>query len=363
MFRIDMLPAGHGDCLWIEYGEKDAPSRVLIDGGTAQSYPALRRRIEALAPAQRRVELFVITHIDTDHIGGSLELLRDMDELKVRFRDVWFNGWQQIIPSGLGARDGERLSDHLREGVKARRLAWNKPFGGKAAVVPDAGKLPAVKLPGGMKLTVLAPTRAQLTKLRAEWLKVITGARLKPGQVEDEKRPPARRDILGPPPRFDVDDLADSKFTSDSKAANGSSIALLAEYGCKSCLLTGDAYATTLADSLRRLISERGLAGGRFPLDALKVSHHGSRKNLSTRLLEAVKCRRYLFSTNGDHHSHPNLESAARVIRYGGNRPQLLFNYRTRFNEMWDNCELMDEFDYRVKYGSTKEPGFLRLNL
>ena len=33
MLKIEMLLAGHGDCLWIEYGDPQAPRRVLIDGG------------------------------------------------------------------------------------------------------------------------------------------------------------------------------------------------------------------------------------------------------------------------------------------------------------------------------------------
>ncbi len=37
-----MLPAGHGDCLWIEYGDPGRPQRVLIDGGPLHSYGHLR---------------------------------------------------------------------------------------------------------------------------------------------------------------------------------------------------------------------------------------------------------------------------------------------------------------------------------
>lgn len=360
-----MLPADHGDCLWLEYGDKERPRRVLIDGGTAHSYPALRRRIEMLPRAQRRFELFIITHIDADHIAGSLELLRDMDELGVRFNDVWFNGWRQISPSALGVRDGERVSSRLRRGVRERTLRWNAAFGGEAAVIPDPGegKLPVVGLRGGLQLTLLSPTRAQLEKLRAEWLKVLADVKLAPGEIEDEGRRTARRDILGRRRKIDVVALADSKFKSDNKAANGSSIAVLAEYGGRSCLLTGDAYATTLANSLGRLIVERGLRGGRLPVGVVKLPHHGSRNNLSNELLNKIRSRRYLFSTNGNIFKHPNMESVARIIRHGGDSPQLFFNYRSAFNGMWDDRQLIEEYDYRVKYCGEKQPGFLRVNI
>jgi hypothetical protein len=33
MLRVEMLPAGHGDALLVEYGSPDCPHRILIDGG------------------------------------------------------------------------------------------------------------------------------------------------------------------------------------------------------------------------------------------------------------------------------------------------------------------------------------------
>ncbi|BBX66544.1 ComEC/Rec2 family competence protein [Mycolicibacterium psychrotolerans] len=69
MFSVEMLPAGHGDCLWIEYG--DPVRRVLVDGGPYYSYKHLRARIERLDPTDRHFELLIITHVDADHIEGS----------------------------------------------------------------------------------------------------------------------------------------------------------------------------------------------------------------------------------------------------------------------------------------------------
>ena len=31
MFRIEMLPAAHGDALWVEYGSPDAPTRIAVE--------------------------------------------------------------------------------------------------------------------------------------------------------------------------------------------------------------------------------------------------------------------------------------------------------------------------------------------
>ena len=74
MLNLEMLPAAHGDCLWIEYGDGKQTRRILIDGGPAHTYPALRARMLHLPPESRRFELLVLTHIVGDHIEGILRL-------------------------------------------------------------------------------------------------------------------------------------------------------------------------------------------------------------------------------------------------------------------------------------------------
>jgi phosphoribosyl 1,2-cyclic phosphodiesterase len=78
MLRIE-LPAAQGDAVWIEYGDPQRPHRIVIDGGPAISYErALRQRILALRPAERRIDLLIVTHIDCDHIDGSIILVREL---------------------------------------------------------------------------------------------------------------------------------------------------------------------------------------------------------------------------------------------------------------------------------------------
>src|SRR5689334_23186251 len=97
MFRVELLPAQHGDAIWIEYGSLKSPHRIVIDGGPASSYKAgLGKRVRMLAEGKRQIDLLVITHIDADHIDGSIILLQEADELGVQFGEIWFNGWRHI---------------------------------------------------------------------------------------------------------------------------------------------------------------------------------------------------------------------------------------------------------------------------
>src|SRR5262245_43438201 len=148
MFRIELLPAAHGDAIWIEYGDGQ-PNRVLVDGGTPSAYRAVKARIEKLRAAGGgpRFELLVVTHVDADHIGGVLDLV-EQRQLGATFDDIWFNGYGHLIPAEFqpfGPVDGERLTTALLNG-----LPWNKAFAGGAVRLADDGAPVEKTLPGGL---------------------------------------------------------------------------------------------------------------------------------------------------------------------------------------------------------------------
>jgi hypothetical protein len=152
-----------------------------------------------------------------------------------------------------------------------------------------------------------------------------------------------------------VETLADEPFSEDAGAPNGSSIALLAEYGGAAAILGADAYASVLAASIRRLLQQRGI--DRLKLDAFKLPHHGSKNNLSGDLLQLLDCRRYLLSSNGEYFQHPDRQAVARVIKYGGARPELHFNYRSEFNRVWEGADLQQKYGYSARYPAPEAAG------
>jgi beta-lactamase superfamily II metal-dependent hydrolase len=359
MFRIVLLPAQQGDALWIEYGEPGLIHRILIDGGTPPTYQVVKDRIQALPAAERHFELCIVTHVDTDHIGGALKLLADRS-LGATFDDVWFNDQEMLPPctdSLRGPIDGEILTQVLARLVTRP----NRAFHGNAAVVPEEGELPMKPLGGGMRLTLLSPGAAQLAELSCSWKAALRKAGLGPGAPSaEELNEQARRKGIEIPRALaaeTVEDLASVQFVSDRSRANGSTIAVLAEYDGASCVLAGDAFAAVLARSLGRLAAERGEA--RLPVSAFKLPHHGSRRNVSVELLGAVACPMYLFSTDGSVFGHPDPEAVGRVIRYGGPQPTLCFNYRSEFNQRWDDSALQERYGYRVRYPAAGETGLV----
>ncbi len=340
MLRIEVLPAEYGDALWIEYGSKASPRRVLIDCGTPSVFKsALEDRMKELPEGKRRFELFVVTHVDADHIGGAVNLLKVRKKLGVEFKQVWFNGYKHLTDV-LGPYQGEALTTK----IVTQKLPWNTSFDGGPVVVPDAGALPTHSLEGGLKLTLLSPYAKQLADLEPVWATAVKKAGLVPGELIEEEEEEEGDDILGKP---DIDDLAESEFKEDKAEANGSSIAFLAQYEGNSVLFGADAHAPVLLRSIARLPGN-----GPLKLDAFKVAHHGSTHNTNRELMQAVRCKNYLISTNGKKFKHPSKEAIARIIAFGGGT--LHFNYRTEFNEMWDDKTLMKKHKYTTRYAKNE---------
>jgi glyoxylase-like metal-dependent hydrolase (beta-lactamase superfamily II) len=339
MFRIEMLPAARGDCLWIEYGDPAFPCRVIVDGGVSSTAQTLRARIEALPAAARCFELLVVTHLDLDHIAGIISLLENPPE-GLFFSDVWFNGWRHLPPDiaeepeVLSVRQAEALTELLTN----QEHPWNRAFGGEAVRVEDKGPLPRWTLPGGMRLTLLSPSVQRLRRLRRRWEKEVEAEKTRDQPGHPDERTDRLEVLGGPAP--DLDRLARSLFKPDDSVPNGSSIAFVAEFGGKRCLLAGDAFAPDVQVAVERLAAEEGET--QLELDALKLAHHGGQKNTSADLLTALVCTRYLFSSDGSIYDHPHHEAVARVVVHGRRRgpPRLFFNYRSEQNRLWDNRSL-----------------------
>ena len=399
MLTLQMLPAGCGDCLWLEYGTGAAKRVVIIDGGLTETATALRRRIEKARQergiAKLEVELLVVTHIDNDHILGIIDLLK-ADTPGLHIKDIWFNGRPQLMslpkppadsgrgggrrprkakstgPADLmgGAGDsddvegadqaeldvaalpsaadllGPQQGDQLSTLLAARNLPWNKHalWKGGSVMIPASGALPSVTLEGDLKLTVLGPNIERLYKLCTVWSDILGGTEA------DAPSSSAPDDLLGrrdtwPPVWKDGEG-------SDPSAANGSSIMLLAEYGGHALLLAGDGYAPDMAAAFDRLRAQRQMPST-FPLDAFKLSHHASENNLTRDVLERIDCRRFLVSTDGSVHRHPDHQALLRILRYVTPRPEILFNYRADTTRPWEESKsaVTSQFqDYVVRF-------------
>ncbi|MGW4896978.1 ComEC/Rec2 family competence protein [Kitasatospora sp. NPDC004240] len=357
MITVEMLPAAHGDALWIEWpGRAAKVHRMLVDAGPNTTYRAVLDRVRALPARRRHLDVLVATHVDADHIEGVIRLLQDRAALRLTIGDVWFNGWPQIQGDTdlLGADQGEMLQAL----INGQHLPWNVGFhpgrtNAPAVCLPDRGALPTAELPGGARATLLSPGRKELASLRREWARVLKDLGVTPGKPEEALERLARRKNL----RGLADDLLGRERT-DGSVPNGASIAFLLEHHEHRLLLTGDGHAQVLERGLDRLLGQRGEE--RLAVGALKVPHHGSAANITNGLLARLDTRRFLISTNGDRFDHPDAEAIERLLAAAGDRagpPELVFNYRSRTTGLWADPAQQRDRRYTAVYPDTPAAG------
>lgn len=359
---LEILPAQEGDALLLACRARDRVHHVLIDAGTPSTAPTVLKRLQAIPDG--RLDLLVVTHIDSDHIGGMARLLAD-PAFNLTIDDAWFNGYQHL-PAASGDRgvaDAERLTAVLSgRSAQPRDIPWNLAFGGRAVMRPDdladgsgvAGALPVIALPWGLKLTILSPTPRALMALRRDWQKYLQALhRELPSPQTKQPASVAARSLL-------LEDMAARRTADDSAPPNGSSIAFLAEFGGKALLFGADAHPTVLLPALLTMARQRARLPAATPLssvpplkiDVFKLPHHGSSANTTVELMTLVKAHHYVVSTSGRRFGHPDEEAMARVITLGRRsrnaRHTLWFNYATATTTPWLQPDLAERYGYRT---------------
>lgn len=329
VFQLEVLPAMEGDCLLLHYGDDGDPRLMLIDGGPGGVYGKhLKPRLEELraahadplAPKPLKIDVLMVSHVDDDHIGGILNMTRDLKASgaprRYKVLSLWHNAMETLLagdPRALsstvtqvkgaaGADDdglaalvpeepAEMILASYKQGLDLRSdaelLGWdiNAEFGG-AFIEAKSGDDP-VDMGGGLTLRLVGPLRPEVDKLREEYEKFL--------RKKASAATPAS--VLA--------------AFEDESISNLSSIVALAVVDGRSLLLTGDARG----DKILKGLEETGLmpAGGRLKVDVLKVPHHGSSRNLEPVFFERIPADHYVFSGNGAH-GNPDRETIEMLL-------------------------------------------------
>lgn len=350
---IEVLHAAYGDAIWIECARDGRPWRMVVDGGPPEAAGALAARVDALPPGERTIDVVVVSHIDSDHIGGMLPLL-ERDDLDIG--DVWFNALPQLPEADerhtRSVAEGENLVQLLSGVTRAQPLPWNRVVGGGAVATEGDRTFRELEATDGPSITLLSPTPKRLLALRRVWDQALT--RLRRGESE-EVEPPASAEPLG-----DLVALAATPTSNDTSVPNGSSIAFLLEHRGASCLFGADAFPTVLGGALWALVNARGVQ--RLEVDAVKLPHHGSQKNVGAKLLTLLSTKHFLISTNGERFGHPDDVSLARAITADRTESTLWFNYPpTAKTGRWADRDLNARYGLTTNFAESAEGTRLEL--
>jgi beta-lactamase superfamily II metal-dependent hydrolase len=301
--QLTAMHAGCGDCLLLEYTDgREQGHRILIDGGLGSAFDeGLGRRL-GTSDAPTAVDIAVVTHVDSDHIEGIIRALR---EGRLTAGDYWFNGRDQASrpnepEATRSVRQGDALSQLLPDGRR------NRIVDGQALMVREDGP-PEIALPGGATAVLLSPTGERLAKLSRKWPEPT-----RDGDGIDALLRAFKEDS----------DRGPGTFGRDSSVSNGTSIAFLFEHAGASILLTGDAWAPVLVSSIKALLERRNRSRPKndpltaLPVQLFKLSHHGSRQNITDELLDLVIPENIVVCTDGSKFSHPDSDAMEMVRRH-----------------------------------------------
>lgn len=338
---IRILQANHGDCILVTHECISGVFNLLIDGGDGATFKygprarysgALCIVLDELKSKGQQIDLAVLTHIDDDHINGLLRAFEAPGYLSDMVKSIWFNSSMliteqfnvpEILANDISLRDNSPLTS-VKQGKSLDTLL--SEIGCERQPVVIAGQ-EIVK--GPFTFTILSPDKEKLKELLHKWQKESDS-----GQTSGHPNDYA----LG------LDEiLANDTFKDDSSPYNGSSIAFILEADGRTMLFLGDSHDEIIVRNLRALdVSENK----KLYFDLIKISHHGSQYNTSPEFLSLVDTKRYIVSTNGSKHGHPNKRTIARIL--SSSEGSIYFNYERVIAPLLLGCEF-DTYSERLK--------------
>ena len=378
---VSMLPVGEGDCFYIEFELSDCKFTMLIDCGTTACWNSvLKPFLDGLIQDGKTIDILLITHIDSDHIGGALKLCA-IEEYRKIVKSVWFNGLHQIINNAtseqsqktalaykrlcaahqhnldnedgpISARQACTLSSLLRQ----HGIAVNAIADGNA--ITDEIKRYSIN--EYLAIDFLLPTRTCLDDLRKVFAARMNQAVLGAEVADTPEGENAFENVMldeNPVSEYvehisthtdsieNVESWAMAKFKGDQSVTNNASIVICIHFCGKKLLFTGDAPQETLIPALQKWREE---TGNDLFFDVIKMPHHGSGNN-NCLLLDCIDGRSFLISTDGKKHNHPSKEAIAKIIcREPRETRYLYFNYKHPMFCLFSNENAESIYRYKV---------------
>ena len=334
--KITFLPVANGDGILLTLNGYN----ILIDGGFFNTYKILKKHL--ITNQVKTIDLAILTHSDSDHIGGIISLIKDSN---FHIKNLWFNSYDklsQMFNNGykdstkdifigndsneISFAKAKKLSELLDEQKKDYESIYREKFENSKYYI------------GEIAFTFLSPSKSKLLNLYGNW------------SIEDHKIKRKESSTLAKVTKT-IEEYASSigECKADNSVQNGSSIAFVLTYKENNYLFLADAHIDAVVESLKSLgYSQQN----KLYVDFIKLSHHGSNANICQDFLDIVETQKYIISTNGKSHNHPDMETLCFLIidaKKKGKKIELAFNYPSHvYND--EKSILKDDLNQK-KYG------------
>ncbi|MBN2837078.1 MAG: MBL fold metallo-hydrolase [Candidatus Delongbacteria bacterium] len=346
--KIKFLQAFNGDAILITIKDEAINRNVLIDGGNGNTYSQKSRgrikyndlfqELKLIKENGERIDLLILTHVDDDHIGGILKWIEtDKDALDL-VRKVWFNSGRTIkklfetdcdieYDNAIELNRSSSTDTSIAQGVKFEDFLKSQPGIWDEKIIKTGDEISIY----GLDFKILSPDEDRLKDLLGKWTKEEPDSLDTSGYKDDYKKTLAQH-------------IQDDTFEEDTSKHNGSSISFILSFDGKNYLFLADSFPNVVVSSMKALgCSEHDPLKCEF----VKVAHHGSKANNNNELLRLIDSNKYVISTNGAKHSHPNKQFLARLINQK-NDCEIYFNYPDLAKAIFSLQDKSDFPDFRI---------------
>lgn len=300
-YEVDYIPVGAGekggDAIALRFGElngsRDKQNVIVIDGGTKESGEQLVKHIKTQYGTDV-VDIVISTHPDQDHASGLCVVLESLTVRALLMHKPWDHGDEikhmfkcgRISASGLQEKLEKSLQNasDLQSICERKGIPIHEPFEGMNL----GNGLVQVLGPSQEYYECLLPHFKDMPQAKAVFgifAPLVKAAESVVNWVEDN---------------FGVD-LLDDDDDCTSVANNTSAIILFNLDGQK-LLFTGDAGKTALLNAIQYATS---LGIPLSDLRFLDVPHHGSKRNISSKVLRSIKAGTAFVSAPKASDKHP----------------------------------------------------------
>lgn len=283
---------------------------ILLDGGC--SHPFINNFFDEQEP---EIDTIIVTHIDNDHINGVIDFLEENHQSS-KISQIIFNEPKNSKLFNLvnnstqtNKAQGYQLQDLIDKSKQINKHLYDVCF----------EKNNIIEINHSTYVEVLTPTIEVLDALYKKWDKTEYE------KIDTKTNFKIQSSTIGK----SIEELANFPFKKDKSLPNKSSISFILHHNQYKFLLLGDAHIDEVNKSLEKL----GYADNALIVDFIKLSHHGSMKNIDDNFLKMVKTNQYIIcQTYHDDCKHPNKETIAKIVTFGkeSNRKDITEIYLTK---------------------------------
>lgn len=280
-YDVTIIDVGDADAIVINYENGYGWKTALIDAGNVGDGAKVKRYIKHKEGLRYIIDYAYCTHPDKDHKGGFFDLLTD--------RFVCINALVIRRP------DSALLTDSRNTAVinSAAHDVYDHPMDSERNLIDEASAKGILYEPvlgvdlTDMPLEVIGPRQQFFVDSCYEM--AVNFA-----ELENEADPETyAEDEL--PTEEDARSVMDEK--KDESATNKSSLILLFHPNGRNFLLSGDACSASIHEAIQDFPN--------IPGCTLKVPHHGSKRNLTTQVIDLLRPSSAVISCKGSK-KHPN---------------------------------------------------------